>query len=326
MNQLYPFKFHPIYKAKIWGGNKIKTILHKDFGELTNCGESWELSAVEGDVSVVANGHLAGNSLTELIEQFGADLLGQKVIKQHATSFPLLIKFLDAKEDLSIQVHPNDAQAQAKHGCNGKTEMWYVLDADPGASLISGFKRATNKEEYVAKLESGQLTDLLNREEVSAGDVFYLPAGRIHTIGAGLLIAEIQQSSDVTYRIYDFDRTDAAGNKRELHTAEALEVLDFSCKKPYKTSYLNRNNEVVNLVESAYFITNKLRLDQKMKRNLLNKDSFVIYMCITGGLMLLANQYSIQLVAGETLLVPAALAHIELIPAQECELLEIYMP
>lgn len=233
---LYPLKFEPILKDKIWGGEKLKKVLDKPT-DSKECGESWELSGVAGDVSIVSEGELKGKSLTELIGTYTGDLLGKKVYSRFGNNFPLLIKFIDANQDLSIQVHPNDAMAKERHNSFGKTEMWYVVDAEPGATLISGFNKPTSKEEYLEYFNSGKLTDLLNKENVENDDVFYLPAGRVHTIGKGLLIAEIQQTSDITYRIYDFDRTDAQGNKRELHVEQALGAIDFGFYKEYKTAY-----------------------------------------------------------------------------------------
>src|SRR5882757_2449180 len=248
MSTLYPLKFKTIYKDKIWGGQKIKTYLHKDFGSLPNCGETWEISGVKSDVSVVADGELAGESLADLLEKYQSELVGQKVYAHFGNIFPLLVKFIDANEDLSIQVHPNDELAKKRHNSFGKTEMWYVIEADPGSTLIAGFNKELTQQEYLDKFNSGHLMDILNKEDVKAGDVFFLPAGRVHTIGKGLLIAEIQQTSDITYRIYDFDRVDAQGNKRELHTEEALAALDYKVHPDYKTIYPHQVNGAVNVV------------------------------------------------------------------------------
>jgi len=222
MSALYPLKFKTIFKDKIWGGQKIKTYLHKDFSPLPNCGETWEISGVKSDVSVVNGGALDGETLADLLEQFKGELVGEKVYAHFGNIFPLLVKFIDANDDLSIQVHPNDELAKKRHNSFGKTEMWYVIESDPGSTLISGFNKEMTQQEYLDKLNSGHIMDILNRENANAGDVFFLPAGRVHTIGKGLLVAEIQQTSDITYRIYDFDRVDANGHKRELHTQEAL--------------------------------------------------------------------------------------------------------
>ena len=213
---LYPLKFKTIYKEKIWGGHKINTHLNKDFSPLDNCGETWEISGVEGNISITENGNLSGKSLTELIKEYKSELVGNSVYEKFGNEFPLLIKFIDANADLSVQVHPNDELAEKRHGSKGKTEMWYIFQADENSSLISGFKRPLDKKVYQDHLASGSLDQILNREKVETGDVFFIPAGRVHTIGKGILLTEIQQTSDVTYRIYDFDRIDKNGNKREL--------------------------------------------------------------------------------------------------------------
>src|SRR6201991_817096 len=277
MSSLYPLKFKTIYKDKIWGGQKINTHLHKDFGDLPNCGETWEISGVKSDVSVVANGALAGESLAELLVQYGADLVGEKVYAHFGNIFPLLIKFIDANEDLSIQVHPDDELAKKRHNSFGKTEMWYVIEVDPGSTLIAGFNQELTEQVYLDKLNSGHLTDILNKEDVAAGDVFFLPAGRVHTIGKGLLIAEIQQTSDITYRIYDFDRVDDKGNKRELHTEEALAAIDYNFYLDYKTKYHPEKNKDVHLITCPYFTTNIMDFTESTSKDYSGLDSFVIH-------------------------------------------------
>jgi mannose-6-phosphate isomerase len=326
MKTNYPLKFQPIYKEKLWGGQKIKSMLGKDFGTLPNCGESWELSGVAGDVSVVANGPLAGTDLNKLLADAGEDLMGKRVYAASPTEFPLLIKFLDANDDLSIQVHPNDKQAKAMHGCLGKTEMWYILQADADAKLIAGFNKNTSREEYQARLANKCLKEILNEEQVAAGDVFFIPAGRVHTIGKGILLAEIQQTSDVTYRIYDFDRVDANGQKRALHTVQALEVIDFKKHEHYKSIYTNHQNQVNQLVSDVYFETNKLQLTQPIKRDLRQLDSFIIYICIEGSGSISAGGTSVTLQPGETVLIPACVANIDLQPDASFGLLETYVP
>ena len=216
MQNLYPLKFKPRYYDKIWGGQKLKTALNKDFGKLPNCGESWELSGVSGNISEVSNGFLAGNNLEELIEVYMGDLVGDKVFDRFSVEFPLLIKFIDANDDLSVQVHPDDKLSKERHGAYGKTEMWYVLQADKGAKLNCGFNQPITKETYLTKLENKEIMDVLNFVEVEPGDVFFMPAGRVHAIGKGIMVAEIQQTSDVTYRIYDYDRVDAKGQGRVI--------------------------------------------------------------------------------------------------------------
>jgi mannose-6-phosphate isomerase len=324
---LYPLKFKTIFKDKIWGGNKIKSLLGKDYGDLPNCGETWEISGVPGDISLVKEGDLEGESLVSLIDKYQGALLGDQVYKKFGNQFPLLIKFIDANDDLSVQVHPDDTVARLKHNSFGKTEMWYVLQADNGSSLISGFNRTVDREEYLGKFRAGQLMDILNREEVNANDVFFLPAGRVHTIGKGLLIAEIQQTSDVTYRIYDFDRVDAKGNSRELHFDEALEVMDFQKHEQYKTSYQDLLNEKQLLVTNQYFHTSKLNITEKFMVDLKAVDSFKIYICVEGSVVLQYGDKSCDLQKGEVVLLPANMKSFELIPTtQKASLLETYVP
>lgn len=318
-----PLQFQPIFKEKIWGGRRMEALLNKATGHLPNCGESWEISGVSGDVSALSNGSA---SLQQLLERYQGLLTGQRVYERHGNEFPLLIKFLDADEDLSVQVHPNDAQARERHQCLGKTEMWYILHAEPGAELVVGFEKDTRPEEYVAAVESGELMDLLHREKVQPGDALYIPAGRIHTIGKGIVLAEIQQSSDITYRIYDFNRTDNAGHKRELHTEQALGVLDFKAYPAYKAAYTDQLNAPVFLSGGEYFHTHKWWLNQPMQRNLLALDSLVIYLCVKGSCRIQAGEGSIQLEKGQTCLIPACIADVKLQPEGECVLLETYVP
>ncbi len=325
MSNLYPLKFITIYKEKIWGGNKIKTVLGKDFSPLPNCGETWELSGYDDNVSIVEEGALKGKSLTTLIEDFQGQLVGGKVYERFGNEFPLLIKFLDANADLSIQVHPDDALAKARHDGFGKTEMWYILQADKGATLISGFNQDIDKTTYLNHFDNGRLEEILNREEVDAGDVFFIPAGRVHTIGKGILLAEIQQTSDTTYRIYDFDRVDEKGNKRELHVVEAVDAIDYSYYEDIKTNYLNKGNEAVNLADCNYFTTNKIIADKQVSRNYEALDSFVIYICIEGGFGLIYDKIELAVRKGEVVLLPATIKNVALIPSPTTTLLEVYI-
>lgn len=325
MEKLYPLTFQTQFKDKIWGGNKIKTILKKDYGDLPNCGETWEISGVEGNVSVVNNGPLTGQSLNELIQQYGASLLGRQVLEKHGEEFPLLIKFIDARADLSIQVHPDDELARKRHNGKGKTEMWYIVDADEGAELITGFNQPMTKEKYLNIFNNGKLTDILNREPARSGDVFFLPAGRVHTIGKGLLLAEIQQTSDITYRIYDFNRTDAQGNKRELHVEQALDAIDFTHHHNYRTRYQPELNSPVELVRCPYFTTNRIQFAGPVNRNYQETDSFVIYICTAGSFIL---QYASgrQLVTmGEAVLLPASIREVQLQPNETSNVLETFV-
>lgn len=326
MEGLYPLKFIPLYKEKIWGGNKIKTVLGKDFGPLPNCGESWELSGVEGNISVVSTGFLAGNTLEELIEVYMGDLVGDQVFETYGNEFPLLIKFIDANDDLSIQVHPDDKMAKERHNAFGKTEMWYVLQADQGAKLQSGFNQQVGKEQYLEKLAQAELTDILNFEEVSSGDVYFIPAGRVHAIGKGILLTEIQQTSDVTYRIYDYDRRDDQGNPRELHTGLALDAIDYTLHQDYKTRYKPIPNESVELVSCRYFTTNLLDLDQVVEKDYNKLDSFVIYICLEGQLQIDTESGSESVRKGETILLPATIENVLLKPVgPTAKLLEVYI-
>ncbi|MEM9894826.1 MAG: type I phosphomannose isomerase catalytic subunit [Bacteroidota bacterium] len=321
MEGLYPLTFNAIYKEKLWGGQKIKTVLNKDFGNLANCGETWELSGVKGNVSIVANGPFKGRPLDQLLDEFKGELVGTSVFRQFKNEFPLLIKFIDAAEDLSIQVHPDDALAKKKHDGFGKTELWYILQADENASLISGFNRPTNKDEYLKFFEEGRLTELLNKENVHSGDVFFLPSGRVHTIGAGLLLAEIQQTSDITYRIYDFDRIDKDGNKRELHQDDALEAIDFNHYDNYKTNYKSSPNTENRLVESPFFTTNKWIIDEQTMINRSVLDCFKIYISTEGA----GTINGVSMKKGSVLLIPAMIKEISVEPEGQMELLETYI-
>lgn len=325
MPELYPLKFKTIFKDKLWGGQKIREFLNKDFGDLPNCGETWEISGVKGNISIVKEGALKGKSLQELLQTYKAELVGESVYKQYGDEFPLLVKFIDANDDLSVQVHPNDELAQKRHNSFGKTEMWYIFQADDDATLNSGFNRPLTKEQYLDHFNNHQLMDILNIEKVHADDVYFLPAGRVHYIGKGCLLAEIQQTSDVTYRMYDFDRTDDQGNHRELHTEEALDAIDFTYHDNYKTSYEDRENEVVNLVSCEYFNTNKLHFKEPVQRDHSDLDSFVIYVCMEGALKLEYAEGAISVQKGDAILVPASVKEITLRPEGEFKMLESYI-
>ena len=325
MSELYPLKFKTIFKDKIWGGQKIRTVLGKDFGNLPNCGETWEISGVPGNVSIVSEGSLMGESLAELLSKYKGQLVGNNVYEKFGDRFPLLVKFIDANDDLSIQVHPDDELAQKRHDSFGKTEMWYVFQADKEAKLVSGFNQPMSREKYLEFFEAGKLTDILNYEEVHQDDVFFLPAGRVHTIGKGLLLAEIQQTSDVTYRIYDFNRVDDQGNHRELHVDDALDAIAYNYYQEYKTKYQDKKNEPVPLVSCEYFTTNKLMFDQSVQRNLEKIDSFKIYVCMEGAMEIIHDKGSTSLKKGEAALVPAVLKHYELKPVGSFKALESYI-
>lgn len=322
---LSPLRFKPIFKEKLWGGEKINSILEKTNPFPTSCGESWEISGVPGDTSVVSEGPHSGQTLSELIKKYQADLVGIKNYEHYGNEFPLLIKFIDAKEDLSIQVHPDDELARKRHHCPGKTEMWYIMETDPGAKLIAGFKEKVSQDIYLDHLNKNSLTDILNEELVSPGDVFFIPAGRVHTIGKGILLAEIQQTSDITYRIYDFDRADKDGNKRELHTENALGAIDFEVYEQYKTFYNSQENKVNSIVKTSLFTTNKVQLNTIKLLDYSERDSFVIYICVQGSLDVITENDSTTLSFGETLLIPACIDQVELKPSPECQVLETYV-
>ncbi len=322
---LYPLTFVTIFKEKLWGGQKIRTILEKDFAPLANCGETWEISGVKGNESVVKSGGLAGMSLPSLIDQYKGALVGERVYEKFGNDFPLLVKFIDANKDLSIQVHPDDELAMKRHNSFGKTEMWYIFQADEDASLITGFNQPVDKETYLKHFESGKLMDILNREAVAQDDVFFLPAGRVHTIGKGILLAEIQQTSDITYRIYDFDRVDAHGNKRQLHVEEALDAIDYSFYDEYKTIYPKKENQVVEMVNSPYFTTNRMHFSESTTRNYGDLDSFVIYVCMEGACHLHYNGHQSPIQKGDAVLIPASIKETILEPQGTFKMLESYI-
>lgn len=321
MSELYPLKFNPIFKEKLWGGQKIKTILGKDFGDLDNCGETWELSGVPGNVSEVSEGSLSGQKLSDLVVQYKGELVGNSIYDQFGNEFPLLIKFIDADQELSVQVHPDDELAQKRHNCPGKSEMWYILQADEGASLINGFVKDTNREEYQEYFNSGKIMDLLHTEKVKTGEVYYLPAGRVHTIGKGLMIAEIQQTSDITYRIYDFDRVDKNGVSRELHVEQALDAIDFSKPEKLKSEYQQVLNQTSSIVSTPFFTTNKLILNTKMQIERAKLDCFKIYICVGGS----GKIGDVEIQFGEVILIPACMKEYVIEPNGELELLETYI-
>ena len=301
---LYPLKFEPILKERLWGGTKLKDVLGKP-SQSDITGESWELSAVQGDVSIVSNGELSGTSLQEIIGQEPEALLGKSVVERFGHDFPILIKFIDAKQDLSIQLHPNDALAKERHDSFGKTEMWYVMDADDGANLIVGFNRDVTREEYARSLEDDTLLDLLNYEQVGEGDTFFINTGKIHAIGAGVLLAEIQQTSDVTYRVFDFNRRDKEGNLRELHTELALDAMDYTKKDDFKVVYDTQDDQVNQMVDCPYFKTNFISLAAVLEQEVSDRDCFTIYMCVSGAATIRTETGSATVHKGETVLVPA---------------------
>jgi mannose-6-phosphate isomerase len=318
--KLYPLQFEPILKERIWGGTKLKTILNKPItSDIT--GESWEISTVEGDVSVVSNGILAGKSLNDLIQAAPEDILGTEVYKRFGTQFPLLFKYLDAREDLSIQVHPNDELAKKRHNSFGKTEMWYIMQADENARIIVGFKEKSNASEYVQNLKNKTLLTILDDVTVKSGDVFFLETGTVHAIGSGLVVAEIQQTSDITYRLYDFDRVDAVGNERELHIDLALDAINYDKVDTFK-SYTKEINNSNTIVDCPYFTTNFLPLDGE-KKMLNSGNSFSVYMCTEGTFEIDFDNSKFKYKKGDSVLIPAALKTFVL--SGKASILEIYI-
>ena len=324
--ELYPLKFNPIYKERVWGGNKLSTVFNRKANNDKPIGESWELSAVKGDLSQVSNGFLKGNNIQELIEVYMGELVGDKVFEKFGIELPLLFKIIDAAERLSVQVHPNDELALDRHKAYGKTEMWYVIDAKPDAAIYVGFNKEVTKDEFIERTKNGTLLDVMNVETAKPNDVFYLPAGRIHAIGEGILIAEIQQTSDVTYRIYDWGRENNPETAREMHTNLAVDAIDYKLIDNYKTIYTAKKNDGMNIVKSDYFTTNLLELEQAKNRDYTLLDSFVVYMCFYGSAEIKCNGSSEHIAKGETVMIPAAINQVELIPHNgNVKLLEVYV-
>lgn len=321
--KIHPLKFTPIFKYRIWGGEKLKTELGKEYSE-ENIGESWEISDVSGDETIVAEGFFKGKSLRELIVQFKSEFVGEAVYDKFGEEFPLLIKFIDAKTQLSIQVHPNNKVAKKRHKSLGKNEMWYVMQADKNAELVVGLEKKINKNEFDAHLKNNTILDVLHYENVKKGDTFYIPAGRIHAIGAGVLLAEIQQTSNITYRIYDYDRVDTkTGEKRELHNDMAIDVIDYEVQDSHKTMYSLEENISKELVHSPFFKANILEINSTIEKDYSSIDSFVIFMCVEGVMDLLYEGEVYTINNGETLLLPASINKVEL-QSNKAKVLEVF--
>ena len=322
---LYPFKFQPILKSIIWGGSEISKFKNLDEVE-DGIGESWEASAVKGSISVIKNGELSGTSLDELIKEAKGQLVGEKVYEKYGNKFPLLIKFIDAQDDLSIQVHPNDELAKKRHNSFGKTEMWYIVKAKPDAFVIPGFKKKITPEQYLEKVKDNTFTDTLQKQYVKKDEVYFLPAGRVHAIGSGCFIAEIQQSSDITYRIYDYNRKDANGNPRELHTELAKDAINYTVYDSYQTGYKSEENKLIELVRCKYFTTNLLKFDKTFDQDVSNIDSFIVYMCLEGSCTLEDDNHNKATIEqGESILIPAIIDNISITPTSETKLLQTYV-
>jgi mannose-6-phosphate isomerase len=325
MSELYPLKFETVLKEKVWGGNALVNRYNKKPTGSFHFGESWELSAVADNQSVISNGFLAGNNIEELIEVYMGDITGDSVYEKFGNEFPLLIKFIEAQEDLSIQVHPNNELAKKRHSAYGKTEMWYILESKKGSKIYTGFKEGVTKEIYEKAVRSGNIEDLMNTETVETGDTFFTPAGRVHAIGAGIVLVEIQQTSDITYRIYDWNRKSSGKEKRELHTDLALDAIDFNQVGKNKIRLDPILNKTENLVSCEFFNTNIISFNRVIDKEYYFNDSFVVYICLEGELSILWDGNSEKVTKGETVLLPAMIKEVKLKPLNEARLLEVYI-
>jgi mannose-6-phosphate isomerase len=323
MSDLYPLKFETVLKVKVWGGNELTEKYNKEHKGEGNVGESWEISAVSDNVSVVSNGFLAGNNLVELIEVYMGDITGDAVYEKFGNEFPLLIKLIEAREDLSIQVHPGNELAKERHQAFGKTEMWYILESEKGAKIYSGFKQGVTREMYLEAVKNGTIAELMNVEEAKPGDVFFTPAGRVHAIGAGIVLTEIQQTSDITYRIFDWNR--AGKEKRELHTDLALDAIDFNAPEKTRLNADPEFNTSLNLVSCEFFNADILRFNAPMRKEYYFRDSFNIYICTDGEFIIRWDDKHDHVKKGETILVPAMIKEVTLEPEGEATLLEVYI-
>jgi len=325
MEKLYPFKFKPQPKPTIWGGNALQTLFNKNFPADKQIGESWELSSVQRSLSVVSNGFLKGNNIEELAEIYMGELLGEKIYEHYGVEFPVLIKLIDARQTLSVQVHPDDEVALERHNAYGKTEMWYVLQAEPEAVLYIGFNRDTTAQEFYERVQDETLLEILNAVKVKSGDAFFIPPGTIHAIGKGIVLAEVQQTSDITYRVYDWGREHDAELARDMHIEHAIDVIDYTKKTEIQLTFEKVQNSVQKIKHCPYFTTNFLDLTKPLQRNLLSHDSFVVYICLEGNLTIQYNSGTETITKGETILIPAAIADITLIPAPTATLLEVFV-
>lgn len=313
--QLYPLLFWPNMHSVVWGGERL--CAYKGLAQMAEpIGESWEVSAVPSSTSIVSNGVFKGRDLISVISEYPEAILGKAVNERYQGKLPLLVKFIDAKQDLSIQVHPNDEMAQREHGKMGKSEMWYVIRADEGAHLYAGFKTEISPEEYERRVADGSIVEVLADHSVKAGDVFYLPAGRVHAICGGILLAEVQQSSDVTYRIYDYNRPGMDGKPRELHTELAARALDYHVEENYRTDYIDSTNRATQIIDTPYFDVRVMEISKPFHRDLRKYDSFIISMCIEGSckISVRSTGYEILLRQGHSTLIPAAIADYDVVP------------
>lgn len=321
--KLYPLKFEPITQYRIWGGNRLNAAVASEL-RIEKLGEIWSISGVDGNISQIENGELKGRNLKGIISEYKERLVGKKVWEKFGTNFPVLIKFIDAADRLSVQVHPDDRQAKELHDSFGKSEMWYIMDADPDSELIIGFKEGVGKEDYKKHLENETLEEILNRIKVQKGDAVYIPAGRVHAIGAGVVLAEIQQTSDVTYRIYDYNRIDKNGQKRELHTDLALSAIDFEPVKEVKTNYNKDENQFSPLIESVYFETKIFSGNKEI--SFRDNEQIRIYICTSGSAEFISDGNSTVLNPYQSLLLPAEISNYQIRPTAEVSLVEVVIP
>ena len=325
MSELYPLKFETVLKEKVWGGNALATHFNKKTNGSDHIGESWELSAIADDQSVISNGFLAGNNIEEVIEVYMGDITGDQIYEKFGNEFPLLIKFIEAQEDLSIQVHPNDNLAKKRHKAYGKTEMWYILECKKNSKIYTGFKPGVTKEIYEDALKNNRIEDIMNVETPEPGNAFFTPAGRVHAIGAGIVLVEIQQTSDITYRIFDWNRKGTGKEKRELHTDLALDAIDFNQNGSNKLSKLPVINNNLNLVNCEFFNTNLLWFNKAIDKEYHFIDSFVVYICTDGEFQICWDGNTEKVIKGETVLLPAMIKEVTLKPLNEARLLEVYV-
>lgn len=325
MSELYPLKFEPILKEKTWGGNALVSRYNKNPNGSTQIGESWELSAIDEDKSIISNGFLAGNNIEELIEVYMGDITGDSIFEKFGNEFPLLIKFIEAREDLSIQVHPGNDLAKERHQAYGKTEMWYILESEKDSKIYTGFRKGVTKDIYNEALIDSKIIDILNIENAIPGDTFFTPAGTVHSIGAGIVLVEIQQTSDITYRIFDWNRKKSGKKTRELHIELALDAIDFSAKGNNKIRKEPEPDKTINLVDCEFFNTNIILFNSPLKKDYNLIDSFVVYICIDGEFLIHWDENSEKVLKGETVLLPAMIKEVILEPLKEARLIEIFI-
>lgn len=326
-NQFYPLLFEPNLHTVVWGGNRLRP--YKRLSESDEpIGESWEVSAIPTSSSIISNGQMKGKELTSVIEEYPEQILGKHVNEKYAGKLPLLLKVIDAKQDLSIQVHPDDEFAQREHGKSGKSEMWYVLQAEPNSRLYAGFKRSVSPEELKNRISDGTLTEVLAEHSVRTGDVFYIPAGRVHSICGGVMLVEVQQSSDVTYRLYDYNRLGIDGNPRTLHIDLGVRAIDYQIEKNYRSDYTECTNRAVKIVESPFFAVRVMEISKPFHRNMIKYDSFIITMCVEGDckIHVRSTKEDILLREGSAALIPAIIADYDVIPlGEKSRLLDTYI-